>query len=191
MANAVKLLDLSFESQKAAEEYFYNIRDEYWKSKQVIRDSVIFEQLKALYEQYCKETNWPMPGTPVSFRVKNNHRGQGSSGGTTQGFAVTFDNGEEKEFSAEKAIQAIAKKRNNTQTPNEALMSAEQILESLFTENNKVLLRELVKRLKTFKDYSGVTLEIIEACKIANKTALSAFKKCVKEKIKPVPIKLR
>lgn len=108
MANRLKVLDLEFSSQTEAKAYFYEIRDEYWKTKAVISETKVFAELKDLYEQYCKCTNWTMPGKPVSFRVKNIARGHGASGGTTQGFAVTFDNGEEVEFSADKAIKAIA-----------------------------------------------------------------------------------
>lgn len=110
MANKVCVAELEFSSQADAREYFYKIRDEYWQSKLVIKDSEEFEQLKALYEEYCQATNWAMPGTPTSFRVKNIGRGHGGSGGTTQGFAVTFNNGEEVEFSADKAIKSIASK---------------------------------------------------------------------------------
>lgn len=108
MANRLKVLDLDFSSQAEAKNHFYKIRDKYWETKAVISDSTVFDQLKELYEQYCKCTNWPIPGKPVSFRVKNIGRGQGASGGTSQGFAVTFDNGEEVEFSADKAIKSIA-----------------------------------------------------------------------------------
>lgn len=108
MANKLTVLDLTFYSQASACDYFYNIRDEYWQSKAVISDSKVFDQLSALYERYCECTDWPITSKPVSFRVKNISRGQGSSGGTTQGFAVTFDNGKEVDFSAEKAIRAIA-----------------------------------------------------------------------------------
>lgn len=111
MANNLKVLDLEFTSQAEAKAYFYKIRDDFWTTKAVISESTVFEQLRELYEQYCKCTNWAMPGKPVSFRVKNIGRGQGASGGTTQGFAVTFDNGEETEFSADKAIKAIASKK--------------------------------------------------------------------------------
>lgn len=110
MPNKLTVLDLEFASQAKANEYFYKIRDDYWLSKAVIKDSPIFDRLKSLYEQYCQCTNWPIPGKPVSFRVKNIGRGSGSSGGTSQGFAVTFDNGEEQEFSAKEAIKAIAKR---------------------------------------------------------------------------------
>ena len=110
MANRVRVADLEFSSQKDARAFFYDIRDKYWGSQEVIEQGDSFTRLKALYEDYYHATNWPMPGAPVSFRVKHIGRGQGGSGGTTQGFAVTFDNGEETEFSADKAIKAIAKK---------------------------------------------------------------------------------
>jgi hypothetical protein len=54
-----------------------------------------------------------MPGKPVSLRVKNIARGQSASGGTTQGFAVTFDNGEESELSAEMRLGQLLQISNS------------------------------------------------------------------------------
>jgi hypothetical protein len=108
MANKINVLDMSFPSQKEAEVHFYRIRDDYFASGEEIKGSREFDLLLDLYTKYCRYTNWEMRGNPVSFCVRNIQRGIGSKGGTTQGFVVKFDNGEDLPFSAREAIQKIA-----------------------------------------------------------------------------------
>lgn len=108
MPNQLMVLDESFLSQKDAEAFFYQIRDKYFGTATEIAASKEFELLRELYVKYCEYTVWPMPGEPVAFYVRNIGRGVGPNGGTTQGFVVKFNNGSEQEFSAKKAIKAIA-----------------------------------------------------------------------------------
>ena len=104
MANSLTVLDQTFASQKEAEMFFYRIRDSSWETKTAITEGRDFQMLKALYEDYCRCTDWPMLGNAESFMA----RYIGRDGGTTVGFGVTFDNGKETEFSARKAIKAVA-----------------------------------------------------------------------------------
>ena len=104
MANPLTVVNMTFPSQKAAEKFFYQIRDDNWSSKAIILEGQSFKLLCTLYEEYCRCTNWPLTGRPISFRAKH----IGRQGGTTVGFGVKFDNGTEVEFSVRKAIQAIA-----------------------------------------------------------------------------------
>lgn len=108
MPKPLEILDQRFSSQKEAEEFFYDIRDKNLASGGDITSSVDFDLLRELYVKYCKYTNWPMPADPVAFYTRNIARGVGSSGGTTQGFVVKFNDGSEQEFSAKKAIKAVA-----------------------------------------------------------------------------------
>ena len=111
MANELVLLDHTFESQKEAEAYFYALRDKYSASAADITQPQEFELLRELYLKYCEYTDWPVPASPIAFCVRNVGRGVGGKGGTTQAFVVRFnsDAKTDKEFSAKKAIQAIAK----------------------------------------------------------------------------------
>ena len=58
MANRVRVADLEFSSQKDARAFFYDIRDKYWGSQEVIEQGDSFTRLKALYEDYCHATNF-------------------------------------------------------------------------------------------------------------------------------------
>lgn len=107
MPKSLSVLDQCFPSQKAAENFFYGIRDENIASGGEITSSAVFDLLRELYVKYCEYTNWPMTAEPVAFYARNIGRGVGVSGGTTQGFVVKFSDGKEQEFSAKKAIQAI------------------------------------------------------------------------------------
>ncbi|SFX07631.1 hypothetical protein [Pseudomonas sp. NFACC36] len=108
MPNSLSILDQSFSSQKAAEVFFYRIRDENIASGGDITDSAMFDLLRELYVKYCESTNWSMPSEPIAFYARNIKRGSGADGGTTQGFVVKFIDGNEEEFSAKKAIKAVA-----------------------------------------------------------------------------------
>lgn len=108
MPKSLSILDRSFISQKAAEEFFYQIRDANIASSGDIASGADFDVLRELYVKYCEYTNWAMPAEPVAFYARNIGRGSGAHGGTTQGFVVKFSDGKEKEFSAKKAVKAIA-----------------------------------------------------------------------------------
>lgn len=108
MPKPLKILDRSFASQKEAEEFFYSLRDKCLASESDIVNSVDFDLLCDLYVKYCEYTDWPLPSAPCAFYARDISRGSGSSGGTTQGFVVKFKDGTEDEFSARKAIRAVA-----------------------------------------------------------------------------------
>lgn len=111
MPSSIFILDKSFPSQKAANEFFYQIRDANIAKKGDITFGSEFDVLRELYVKYCEYTDWPMPAEPTAFYARNIGRGTGSQGGTTQGFVVKFSNGSEQEFSARKAVSAIANKQ--------------------------------------------------------------------------------
>jgi hypothetical protein len=108
MPKPLRILDRSFSSQTEAEEFFYAIRDKNLASGGDIAHSNDFDFLRELYVKYCEYTDWPMPAEPVAFYVRNIARGAGPSGGTTQGFVVKFNDGSEREFSAKRAVKAVA-----------------------------------------------------------------------------------
>jgi hypothetical protein len=63
-----------------------------------------FNELRALYEAYCRKTNWPLNSPPAAF-YPTYERGAGY---TTKCFAVRFDDGSEGRFSLDKALRAVA-----------------------------------------------------------------------------------
>ncbi|HHM6759885.1 TPA: hypothetical protein ACRNML_001289 [Pseudomonas aeruginosa] len=109
MPKPLNILDRSFASQKEAEAFFYGLRDENLASGgEDIAEGIDFDLLRELYIKYCEYTDWPLPSVPVAFYARDIARGAGSSGGTSQGFVVKFESGAEDEFSARKAIRAMA-----------------------------------------------------------------------------------
>lgn len=108
MPKTVRILDRIFSSLADAERFFYGIRDKNLASGGDITDSVEFELLRELYSKYCEYTDWPLPGVPIAFYARNIGRGNSGGGGTTQGFVVRFSIEKEQEFSARKAIAAVA-----------------------------------------------------------------------------------
>ena len=53
MANRVRVADLEFSSQKDARAFFYDIRDKYWGSQEVIEQGDSFTRLKELANAWC------------------------------------------------------------------------------------------------------------------------------------------
>lgn len=111
MPNSISILNKSFPSQKAANEFFYQLRDASIATTGDITIGSDFDVLRELYVKYCEYTDWPMPAEPIAFYARNIGRGTGGQGGTTQGFVVKFSDGSEQEFSARRAVTAIAKKQ--------------------------------------------------------------------------------
>lgn len=107
MGKSLSVLDEHFTTQKAAHSFFYSIRDNLYASELKISASREFDLLSDLYSRYCTYTDHQTPGKAVAFYVRDVHRGSGKYGGTTQGFVAVFANGEEIEFSAEKAIVSL------------------------------------------------------------------------------------
>ena len=64
------------------------------------------EMVDVLFRDYCRATNWTMPGNPVGYRRDWNQ----AHGSATRGFFVIYDNGTEDDFSYIKAVRAIANK---------------------------------------------------------------------------------
>ena len=63
-----------------------------------------FAQINALYEAYCKKTNWPINSQPAAFFPMHD-RGKGY---TTRCFGVAFKDGSTGRFSLDKALSAVA-----------------------------------------------------------------------------------
>jgi hypothetical protein len=63
-----------------------------------------FNELKILYEEYCRKTNWPMKSPPAAFYPMYD-RGPGY---TTRCFGIKFQDGSTDQFSLDKALSAVA-----------------------------------------------------------------------------------
>jgi hypothetical protein len=63
-----------------------------------------FNELKALYEQYCTKTNWPLNSPPTAF-YPTYERGPGY---TTRCFGIRFQDGSTGRFSLDKALSEVA-----------------------------------------------------------------------------------
>ncbi|WP_448118155.1 hypothetical protein [Pseudomonas serbica] len=117
MGKSLSVLDENFATQKSAHRFFYGIRDKYYASKQKISASREFDLLSDLYSRYCTYTNHQTPGQAIAFYFRDVHRGPGNYSGTTQGFVAIFANGEEIEFSAEKAIVSLGNQEAQSKKP--------------------------------------------------------------------------
>lgn len=63
-----------------------------------------FDELKILYEEYCRKTNWPLGSPPTAF-FPMHERGPGY---TTRCFGIKFHDGSTGRFSLDKALSAVA-----------------------------------------------------------------------------------
>ena len=63
-----------------------------------------YNEVAALYEAYCKKTNWPIP-SPVAGFFPKYERGKGF---TTKCFGIEFLDGSIDRFSLDKALSAVA-----------------------------------------------------------------------------------
>ena len=113
MANPFTIGSRPFGSQKEAIKFFDEIRKEYYDSHTEIRPpSENFALLNELFTRYCQyepgqnKEYWPLPGKISFFYVKS----KTVAGGTNPCFWVKFDSGNDRDFSAPKAIAVIAKK---------------------------------------------------------------------------------
>lgn len=94
--------NLKFESVAAGKAHF----------DKILKDTAIgahitvqeFREIKALYEEYCRKTNWPLSSPPVAFYPMH-ERGPGY---TTRCFGVEFKDGSKNRFSLDKALSAVA-----------------------------------------------------------------------------------
>jgi hypothetical protein len=63
-----------------------------------------FEDVKALYDAYCKKTNWAVKSPVAAFFPKN----ETGKGFTTKCFGIQFEDGSIDRFSLDKALSAVA-----------------------------------------------------------------------------------
>ena len=108
MAKSVHLRSgLTFSKIKDAKEYFSEILKNTPKGTQVATEH--FEQLNALFLDYCDATAYPVTSKPVGFSHKDNpveiSPGQFR---TTSCYFVRFEDGSERDFSYIKAVSEIA-----------------------------------------------------------------------------------
>jgi hypothetical protein len=64
-----------------------------------------FDELKTLYDGYCRATNWTLVSPPTAF-FPQNERGPGY---TTRCFGIKFEDGSTGRFSLDKALSAVAR----------------------------------------------------------------------------------
>jgi hypothetical protein len=94
--------NFEFESITAGKAHFDKILKETELGTRVPAQA--FRELKALYEEYCRKTNWPSNSPPVGF-FPMYERGKGY---TTRCFGVEFEDGSKDRFSLDKALSAVA-----------------------------------------------------------------------------------
>src|SRR6185437_7331733 len=63
-----------------------------------------FKDIKALYGEYCRKTNWTVKSPVKAFFPKN----ETGKGYTTKCFGVEFQDGSTDRFSLDKALSAVA-----------------------------------------------------------------------------------
>ena len=103
----VKQIDLGngleFESITAGKSYF----------EPILKDATLevnfagqeFQNIKALYDAYCRKTNW-LDKSPVAAFFAKNESGKGF---TTRCFGIRYQDGTTHRFSLDKALSAAAK----------------------------------------------------------------------------------
>jgi hypothetical protein len=103
MAKSIDLgCGLSFASITAGKAHF-----EPMLKNTPIDTHVTFEELtelRSLYEQYCRKTNWPLSSPPAAF-YPTYERGAAY---TTRCFGINFEDGSTGRFSLDKALSAVA-----------------------------------------------------------------------------------
>lgn len=93
---------LRFESISAGKVHFDKILKETPVETDVTPDQ--FQELKVLYEEYCRRTQWPLSSLPIAFYPIY----EVGKGFTTKCFAVKFQDGSTNRFSLDKALSAVA-----------------------------------------------------------------------------------
>jgi hypothetical protein len=63
-----------------------------------------FQDIKALYEAYCRQTNWVIKSPVTAFFPKN----ETGNGFATKCFGIQFEDGSTGRFSLDKALSAVA-----------------------------------------------------------------------------------
>jgi hypothetical protein len=64
-----------------------------------------FQDIKTLYDEYCRKTNWAVKSPANAFFPKN----EVGKGFTTRCFGIEFKDGSTDRFSLDKALSAVAK----------------------------------------------------------------------------------
>ncbi|TKF20760.1 hypothetical protein FCV43_13125 [Vibrio genomosp. F6] len=101
----VILQNRTFKSKASANEYYMGLRD---SIDEKIEQGDLFEELKEMYERYCKATDWNMEGRQVkNFIVDYELRTTGTTYAQHKCYKVTFSNNETRPFSINKALRAI------------------------------------------------------------------------------------
>ncbi|WP_346294587.1 hypothetical protein LRC39_13000 [Rhodopseudomonas sp. P1] len=94
--------DLEFSSITDAKKHFDLFRTGGDLQKDVPKEQ--FEQLKLLYDAYCKATDYTPKGEVVAFFPTIENR----NGGHTRCLAARFSDGTSQTFSLDKALRAVA-----------------------------------------------------------------------------------
>jgi hypothetical protein len=94
---------LKFESITAGKKYFEKSLKEAELGKHFAGQE--FQDIGALYEAYCRKTDWILNSPPVAFFPKL----ESGNGYTTRCFGIKFEDGSTDRFSLDKALSAVAK----------------------------------------------------------------------------------
>ena len=93
---------LTFESLTAGKAHFEKILKDTALGTHVTAQE--FREINALYEEYCRKTNWPLSSSAAAFYPTHEH----GKGYTTRCFGVEFKDGSKNRFSLDKALNAAA-----------------------------------------------------------------------------------
>jgi hypothetical protein len=94
---------LEFESIGAGKMYFRPLLKDAELGKPFTGKEL--QDIAALYEAYCRKTNWPVSSPPTAFFPKN----EGGPGYSTRCFGIEFEDGSTGRFSLDKALSAAGK----------------------------------------------------------------------------------
>lgn len=83
-----------------------------WRLSGILKDAALgkhfagqeFQDIKALYDEYCRKTNWIIKSPVKAFFPKN----ETGKGFTTKCFGIQFEDGATDRFSLDKALSAVA-----------------------------------------------------------------------------------
>jgi len=67
-----------------------------------------FQDMKALYDAYCRKTNWTVKSPVAAFFAKN----ESGKGFTTRCFGIQFEDGSTDRFSLDKALSVVANQKS-------------------------------------------------------------------------------
>jgi hypothetical protein len=94
---------LKFESITAGKRYFEKSLKETELGKHIVGQE--FQDINALYEAYCRKTQWVLSSPPAAFFPKL----ESGNGYSTRCFGIKFEDGSTDRFSLDKALSAVAK----------------------------------------------------------------------------------